>query len=92
MVQVDTLGLRRYGSIAGLLGVAFTLGATTSPPLVGRFADVSGSYTASFQVCALVALVGAVASFLCEAPSRARLAGWSGRNRTTSTNPWSALG
>jgi MFS family permease len=68
MVQVDTLGLRRYGSIAGLLGIAFTLGATTGPPLVGRFADVTGSYTASFEVCALVALVGAVASFLCVAP------------------------
>src|SRR5713226_9509910 len=33
--------------------------------LGGRFADVTGSYTASFEVCALVAVVGAVASFLC---------------------------
>ena len=83
MVQVDTLGLRRYGSIAGLLGVAFTLGATTGPPLVGRFADVTGSYTASFEVCALVALVGAVASFLCVTPRVHGLACWSGRNRIT---------
>jgi OFA family oxalate/formate antiporter-like MFS transporter len=70
LVQVDTLGLRRYGSIAGLVGIAFTLGATAGPPLVGRFADLTGSYTASFEVCALVALVGAVASFLCAAPTR----------------------
>jgi MFS family permease len=70
LVQVNTLGLRRF---AGLLGVAFTLGATTGPPLVGRFADVTGSYTASFEFCALVALVGAVASFLCVAPARERL-------------------
>jgi MFS transporter, OFA family, oxalate/formate antiporter len=75
MVQVDTLGLRRYGSVAGLLGIAFTLGATTGPPIVGRFADVTGSYTASFELCALVALVGAVASFLCVAPARARAGG-----------------
>jgi OFA family oxalate/formate antiporter-like MFS transporter len=86
MVQIDTLGLKRYGSIAGLLGIAFTLGATTGPPLVGRLADVTGSYTASFEVCALVALVGAVASFLCVAPARARLAGWSGRNRITAAD------
>jgi MFS family permease len=75
LVQVDTLGLRRYGSIAGLLGIAFTLGATTGPPIVGRLADVTGSYTASFEVCALVALVGAAASFLCVAPARALVGG-----------------
>lgn len=73
MVQVDTLGLRRYGSIAGLLGIAFTLGATTGPPIVGRLADVTGSYTASFEVCALVAFVGGVASFLCVGPAPARV-------------------
>jgi MFS family permease len=70
IVQVDTLGLRRYGSIAGLLGIAFTLGATAGPPLLGRFAAATGSYTASLEVCALVALVVAVASFLCVAPAR----------------------
>ena len=72
MVQVETLGLRRYGSIAGLLGIAFTLGATMGPPIVGRLADATGTYTVSFEVCALVAVVGAVASFLCVAPAPAQ--------------------
>ncbi|HVA39409.1 MAG TPA: MFS transporter [Candidatus Binataceae bacterium] len=75
LVQVETLGLRRYGSIAGLLGIAFTLGATMGPPIVGKLADATGSYTVSFEVCALVAVVGAVASFLCVAPVRARVGG-----------------
>jgi MFS family permease len=71
LVQVETLGLKRYGSIAGLLGIAFTLGATMGPPIVGKLADATGTYTVSFEVCALVAVVGAVASFLCVAPARA---------------------
>jgi len=73
LVQVETLGLKRYGSIAGLLGIAFTLGATMGPPIVGKLADATGTYTVSFEVCALVAVVGAVASFLCVAPARARV-------------------
>ena len=73
LVQVDTLGLKRYGSIAGLLAIAFTLGAMMGPPIVGKLADVSGSYVVSFEVCAIVGLVGAVASFLCVAPERTRV-------------------
>lgn len=75
MVQVETLGLRRYGSIAGLLAIAFTLGAMLGPPMVGRIADVTGTYTVSFEVCTIVGLVGAAASFLCVAPARARIGG-----------------
>jgi MFS family permease len=75
LVQVETLGLKRYGSIAGLLTITFTLGAMMGPPIVGKLADVTGSYTLSFEVCALVAFVGAVASFLCVAPARARVGG-----------------
>ncbi|MFZ1123164.1 MAG: MFS transporter [Candidatus Binataceae bacterium] len=75
LVQVETLGLKRYGSIAGLLGITFTLGAMMGPPIVGKLADVTGSYAVSFEVCALVAFIGAVASFLCVAPARVRVGG-----------------
>jgi MFS family permease len=75
LVQVETLGLKRYGSIAGLLAITFTLGAMLGPPIVGKLADATGTYTVSFEVCALVAFVGAVASFLCVAPSRVRVGG-----------------
>ena len=75
MVQVETLGLRRYGTIAGFLGIAFTLGAILGPTIVGKLADTTGTYTLSFEVCALVAMVGALASFLCVAPARARVGG-----------------
>jgi hypothetical protein len=68
MVVSFSLGLALIGKpVMGMLG------RDDGPPLVGRFADVTGSYTASFEVCAPVALVGAIASFLCVAPARERL-------------------
>jgi MFS transporter, OFA family, oxalate/formate antiporter len=74
MVQVETLGLKRYGSIAGLLAIAFTLGGAMGPPIVGWLADLNGgSYVLSFEVCLLVGLVGAAAAFLCVAPARTRV-------------------
>lgn len=76
MVQVETLGLRRYGSIAGLLGIPFTLGAATGPPIIGHLADLSGgNYMFAFEVCALIGVVGAGAAFLCVAPASARIGG-----------------
>src|SRR5262249_21448281 len=53
LVQVETLGLKRYGSIAGLLAISFTLGAMAGPPIVGELADLTGSYVLSFELCAL---------------------------------------
>jgi MFS family permease len=73
LVQVETLGLKRYGSIAGLLAISFTLGAIAGPPIVGKLADLTGSYVFSFEVCALVGMTGAVAAFLCVVPARASL-------------------
>ena len=73
LVQVETLGLKRYGSIAGLLAISFTLGAMAGPPIVGELADLTGSYVLSFELCALVGLIGAVAAFLCVVPARADL-------------------
>jgi cyanate permease len=43
------------------------------PPIVGKLADATGSYALSFEVCALLSVIGAVASFLCVAPSRTRI-------------------
>jgi hypothetical protein len=43
---------------------------------VGRLADATGTYTVSFEVCAIVGLVGAVAAFLCVTPARARVGGF----------------
>jgi OFA family oxalate/formate antiporter-like MFS transporter len=73
LVQVETLGLRRYGSIAGLLGISFTLGATLGPLMVGKIADAAGGYPPAFEVCAILSAIGAVAAFLCVAPAGERI-------------------
>ena len=73
LVQVETLGLRRYGSIAGLLGISFTLGATLGPLMVGKIADAAGGYVPAFEICAVLSAVGALAAFLSVAPAGAQI-------------------
>jgi len=68
MLQAETLGLRRFGSIGGLLGLAGPAGVAVGPVLVGWIAD-GYSYTEGFTLCAMSLAAGAVASLLCVAPS-----------------------
>jgi len=51
-----------------------TVGLFVGPLLVGWMADVTGSYTMPFELCALIALVGSTASFLCVVPQPAEIA------------------
>lgn len=67
MMQAETLGLKRFGSIGGLLGLAGPAGVAIGPALVGWIADAH-SYTGGFELCALSFVVAGVASFLCVGP------------------------
>jgi MFS family permease len=68
MVTAETLGLRRFGTLFGWLGSVVTVGLFLGPLLVGWLTDVTGSYKQPFELCALIALLGAAAAFLCKAP------------------------
>jgi MFS family permease len=68
LVTAETLGLKRFGTLFGWLGFALTLGLFIGPQLVGWMTDVTGSYTAGYELCGLICVVGAAASFLCVAP------------------------
>jgi MFS transporter, OFA family, oxalate/formate antiporter len=68
MLQAETLGLKRFGSLAGLVGLFTTIGLAVGPVAVGRMADVSGSYAGAFELCTAVYAVAAVASFACVTP------------------------
>ncbi|HKV55533.1 MAG TPA: MFS transporter, partial [Candidatus Binataceae bacterium] len=68
MVTAETLGLKRFGTLFGWLGSVVTVGLFAGPLLVGWMTDVTGSYTAPFEVCVLILLVGSAASFLCAPP------------------------
>ena len=73
MVLAETLGLKRFGTLYGWIQVSVMLGAFTAPLIVGRLYDWTHNYTVGFELCALIALVGAVASFLCVAPQPVNL-------------------
>jgi MFS family permease len=65
MLLVESLGLKRFGTIAGMTGVCGTLGAATGPVVAGHIYDVSGSYTHAFLLFVAMLLIGAAASYTC---------------------------
>jgi MFS family permease len=53
LVIIESLGVKRFGSLMGVTGVFYTIGAFISPIVAGRIFDVRGSYEiaiASFVV------------------------------------------
>ncbi|MGH7985735.1 MAG: MFS transporter [Candidatus Binataceae bacterium] len=71
MVLAETLGLKRFGTIFGWLGLIVTIGLFFGPLVGGYIFDVTGSYTLGFEVCVLLNLVAAAASFVCVVPRAA---------------------
>lgn len=68
LVLSEALGLKRFGTLFGWLGLILTIGLFAGPLMVGWITDVTGSYTEGFELCSLIALFGAAASFACAAP------------------------
>jgi MFS family permease len=75
---VETLGLRRFGTLWGLVGLASTVGLALGPMVVGRIYDLTGSYTIGFElsssaifICAVVALAIGPAQGVEAAPASA---------------------
>jgi len=63
LVMIESLGIKRLGSVVGITGVFFTLGAAISPVVTGRIFDVTGSYSiaiwsfvAMYLICSLAIL------------------------------------
>ena len=61
--MIESLGIKRLGSVMGITGVFFTLGAAISPVVTGRIFDVTGSYSiaiwsfvAMYLICSLAIL------------------------------------
>ncbi|MGB6090731.1 MAG: MFS transporter, partial [Candidatus Binataceae bacterium] len=44
LVMIESLGVKRLGSMLGITGVFYTFGAFASPIITGRIFDVTGSY------------------------------------------------
>ena len=64
VVAVETLGLRRFGTLWGLIGLGSTIGLAGGPLLVGAVFDATNSYALAFELCAAMVLTAAVAVML----------------------------
>jgi MFS transporter, OFA family, oxalate/formate antiporter len=65
LLIADSVGLKRYGSVSGLVGIATTLGTILGPVAVGRLFDVTASYASAWLLFSVVAFVGGLASLCC---------------------------
>jgi len=65
LLIVESLGLRRFGTVAGMTGVCGTVGAAIGPIAAGHIYDVNRSYTDAFLLFVATLLVGAIATYQC---------------------------
>jgi len=65
LIVAESLGLKRYGSLMGLVGFPFTLGLAFGPLAAGMIYDLTASYARAFQLCVVISIVGAIASLSC---------------------------
>jgi MFS family permease len=65
LVFIQSLGLKRLGSVQGIAGIFATIGAAIGPIAAGRIFDVSGSYAIAFGVFAAMWIGAALAIFAC---------------------------
>ena len=70
LVIIDSLGVRRLGSMMGLTGVFLTAGAAVSPIVTGRIFDVTGSYAPALIVFVAVLILSAFAIAGCRSLDR----------------------
>jgi MFS family permease len=67
----EQLGLRRYGTLLGLMNILASVGLGIGPVVAGRVFDLTRSYDGAFMVAAAVSVAAAVATLLCTAPAPA---------------------
>jgi len=63
LLIAESLGIKRYGLLSGLAGLAQTFGAMIGPIVAGRIFDVTASYTLAFELCIAVMILGAAISY-----------------------------
>jgi MFS family permease len=62
ILLVETLGLKRFGSLWGLLNFCGLIGFAIGPVLVGRAFDRTASYFFAMEICGAVCVIGGLAA------------------------------
>ncbi|MGH7863762.1 MAG: MFS transporter [Candidatus Binataceae bacterium] len=65
LLLIESLGMRRLGSMMGITGVFYTFGAFVSPIVTGRIFDVNGSYAIAIASFIAMGIICAFAIFGC---------------------------
>jgi MFS family permease len=65
LVIIESLGVKRFGSLMGVTGVFYTIGAFISPIVAGRIFDVRGSYEIAIASFVVMFIASAVALLGC---------------------------
>ena len=65
LVMIESLGLKRFGSVMGVTGIFFTFGAAVSPIVTGRIFDVTGSYSIAITSFIAMLILGSIAMLGC---------------------------
>jgi MFS family permease len=62
VLLVETLGLRRFGSLWGLLNFCGLIGFAIGPVMVGRAFDRTGNYVLAMEICGAICVAGGLAA------------------------------
>jgi MFS family permease len=65
LVMADSMGLKRFGSLYGLIGFFHTAGAALGPVLAGHIFDLRGSYSYAFETFVMLLIIGSAAALAC---------------------------
>jgi MFS family permease len=65
----DMVGPRLAPAALGFAILIFSVGQALAPPIGGRIADLTGSFTSAFILSAIVAFIGAAGALLIRKPS-----------------------
>jgi MFS family permease len=66
LLTIESLGLKHYGSLGGMLRIAEATGAVLGPLTIGRIFDLTNSYRPAFALSILCAIVGMMATLGCK--------------------------
>jgi MFS transporter, OFA family, oxalate/formate antiporter len=65
LITMNSLGLKQYGTIFGLLNMVTVLGSVAGPLVVGVLADVTKSFALGFELCAIAAVIAVLLTVGC---------------------------